>query len=188
MIENKEDIENGQAAENEVTNENESAENQEKAPESVENTVSAEEKLSAELNEQKEKFVRLYAEFDNYKRRSAKEKLDLLKTASQEIMTALLPVLDDFGRAIKSMDSAQDVAAVKDGVTLIHTKLTGILQNKGLKAMETTGKPFDADLMEGITQIPAPTEDLKGKVVDEIEKGYYLEDKVIRYAKVIVGA
>ncbi|CAA9228433.1 MAG: Heat shock protein GrpE [uncultured Adhaeribacter sp.] len=145
-------------------------------------------KSEAEISELKDKYLRLYSEFDNYKRRTSKERLDLLKTANQEMVVALLPVLDDFERARQSMATAQDVEAVKAGVDLIYNKLAAIMQQKGLKPMEAVGQPFDADLHEAITQIPAPDEAQKGKVIDQVEKGYYLNDKVIRFAKVIIGA
>jgi len=150
--------------------------------------VSVEDKLRAELAEANDKFLRLYAEFDNYKRRTSKERVDLLQTAGKDVIVDMLPILDDFERALKSMETATDVNAVKEGVTLVHNKLRTTLTNKGLKEMESKGKVFDADLHEAITNIPAPSEDLKGKVIDEVEKGYYLNDKVIRFAKVIVGA
>jgi len=152
------------------------------------NEPSVEEKLRAELAEANDKYLRLYAEFDNYKRRTTKERVDLLQTAGKEVIVNLLPTLDDFERALKSMETATDIAAVKEGVSLVHNKLKSTLVQKGLKEMESKGNAFDSDLHEAITNIPAPTEDLKGKVVDEVEKGYYLNDKVIRFAKVIVGA
>ncbi|QMU27581.1 nucleotide exchange factor GrpE [Adhaeribacter radiodurans] len=145
-------------------------------------------KSEAELNELKDKYLRLYSEFDNYKRRTSKERLDLLKSANQEMIVALLPVLDDFDRARQAMENAQEVEAVKAGVDLIYNKLQSIMQQKGLKPMEAVGQPFDAELHEAITQIPAPDEALKGKVIDQVEKGYYLNDKVVRFAKVIIGA
>jgi molecular chaperone GrpE len=145
-------------------------------------------KAEAEISELKDKYLRLYSEFDNYKRRTSKERLDLLKTANQEMVVALLPVLDDFERARQAMDTAQDVEAVKAGVELIYNKLASIMQQKGLKPMEAVGQSFDADLHEAITQVPAPDESQKGKIIDQVEKGYYLNDKVIRFAKVIIGA
>ena len=160
--------------------------------ESVEGEVqvegpSVEEKLKAEIAEANNKYVRLYAEFDNFKRRTNKERIELLQTAGKDIIVELLSVLDDFERASKSMETATDISAAKEGIDLIYQKLRNILSQKGLKEMETKGLSFDADLHEGIANIPAPNEDLKGKVVDELEKGYYLNDKVIRFAKVIVG-
>jgi molecular chaperone GrpE len=157
----------------------------EQAPEAA---AAGPEKVAAELAEMKDKYLRLFAEFDNYKRRTAKERMDLLKTANQEMVVALLPVVDDFERALQSMQAAQDVHSVKEGVDLINNKLTNILQQKGLKAMDAVGTAFNPDLHEAITQIPAPDESLKGKVIDEVEKGYFLHDKVIRFAKVVIGA
>jgi len=142
---------------------------------------------AAELKAVEDKYLRLYAEFDNYKRRTAAERRDLLKTANQEVLVSLLPVLDDFERALKAMQTATEVSAVREGVELVSNKLNSIMSSKGIKAMETKGKPFDSDFHEAITNIPAPSEDLKGKVVDEVEKGYFLNDKVIRFAKVVVG-
>ncbi|TGE15534.1 nucleotide exchange factor GrpE [Hymenobacter elongatus] len=144
-------------------------------------------KTDAELTELKDKYLRLAAEFDNYKRRTAKERTELFKTASQELMVALLPVLDDFDRARHHTKDTEDANAVRESIEIISTKLQKILQQKGLTPMETKGGAFDADLHEAITQIPAPSEELKGKVVDEVEKGYYLGDKVIRHAKVVLG-
>ncbi len=153
----------------------------------LEEAVSELEKVHAELEEMKDKYVRLFAEFDNFKRRSAKEKIEYMKTAGQEILSDLLPVLDDMERAEKSVASATDVEAIKEGFQLIKEKLVRNLSAKGLKAMESMGQPFNADFHEAVTEIPAPSEDLKGKVVDEIEKGYLLNEKIIRYAKVVVG-
>ncbi len=150
--------------------------------------VLPESKLKEDLAQANDKYLRLYAEFDNFKRRTSKERVELLQTAGKEVIVSLLPVLDDFERAIKAMETAQDVAAVKEGVTLVQSKLKNILTQKGLKEMEAKGTAFDADIHEAITNIPAPTDDLKGKVVDELEKGYYLNDKVVRFAKVVVGA
>ena len=145
-------------------------------------------KVEAELADMKDKYLRLYSEFDNYKRRTSKERMDLLKTANQEMVVALLPVVDDFERARQSMQAAQDVAPVKEGVELIYNKLSNILQQKGLRPMTTIGTSFDAETQEAITQVPAPDESMKGKVIDEVEKGYYLNDKVVRFAKVVIGA
>jgi molecular chaperone GrpE len=149
---------------------------------------SAEDKLKEELAQANDKYLRLYAEFDNFRRRTIKERAEARETEGKELLVALLPVLDDFERAQRSMEKAVDVAPVKEGVALIQNKLKNILAQKGLKEMESIGAAFDADLHEAITNIPAPTDDLKGKVVDEMEKGYYLKDRVIRFAKVIVGA
>lgn len=145
------------------------------------------EELKIQLQEQKDKFLRLYAEFDNFKRRTAKERLDLIRTAGQDIISELLPVLDDFDRAEKSLHDTQDFQTATEGFLLIREKLFKRLEAKGLKLMDSQGKDFDPDLHEAITEIPAPKDDLKGKVVDVIEKGYQLGDKIIRYAKVVVG-
>ncbi len=144
--------------------------------------------LQAKVDELNDKYIRLYSEFDNYRKRTIKEKSDLHKTAGEDIFKILLPVLDDFERAIGSMKEAKDINALKEGVELIYSKLKNSLQQKGLAPMESKGEAFDADIHEAITNVPAPTEDLKGKVVEEVEKGYSLNGKVIRYAKVIVGS
>lgn len=141
-----------------------------------------------EVAELKDKYLRLYADFENFRRRTAKEKLDLIGNANEGLLLALVPVVDDFERAMQSIENTNDVAALKEGVQLIYNKLYKTLEAKGLKPMTAKGEPFNADLHESVTQFPAPSDDLKGKVIDEIEKGYYLNDKVIRFAKVIVGS
>lgn len=146
-----------------------------------------EEELQNQLNEINDKYLRLYSEFDNYRKRTIKERIDLGKTASEEVIIDLLPVLDDFERAIKSNEESKDCSAIKDGINLIYTKFKSTLEKKGLKPIETKGIEFDTDFHEAITQIPAPSDDLKGKIVDEIEKGYQLGDKVIRFSKVVIG-
>ncbi|NCD69974.1 nucleotide exchange factor GrpE [Mucilaginibacter agri] len=160
----------------------------EEAPAAEAPQLSPEEKLKADLVSANDKYLRLYAEFDNFRRRTNKERAEERQTAGKDTIAALLPVLDDFERAIKAMETATDVIPVKEGVALIQNKLKSILTSKGLKEMDTKGTPFDADIHEAITSIPAPTDDLKGKVVDELEKGYLLNDKVVRFAKVVVGA
>ena len=145
------------------------------------------EKLEEELKEQKDKYLRLYAEFDNYRRRTAKENIELRQTAGKEIIASLLDVLDDCDRAEKQMPQANDIDQLKEGVQLIFNKLRSTLQAKGLKAMESINTEFDPEKHEAITEIPAPTAALKGKVIDEVQKGYYLNDKIIRFAKVVVG-
>ncbi|WP_400191997.1 nucleotide exchange factor GrpE [Hymenobacter sp. B81] len=140
-----------------------------------------------EVSELKDKYLRLAAEFENYKRRTTKERAELFKTANQELMTVLLPVLDDFDRARQHTQTTDDANVVRESIDIIHGKLQKALQQKGLQPMNAQGGAFDPDLHEAITQIPAPSEELKGKVVDEIEKGYYLGDKVIRHAKVVLG-
>ena len=145
------------------------------------------EKLEEELKEQKDKYLRLYAEFDNYRRRTAKENIELRQTAGKEIIASLLDVLDDCDRAEKQMQQANDIDQLKEGVQLIFNKLRSTLQAKGLKAMESINTEFDPEKHEAITEIPAPSKSLKGKVIDEVQKGYYLNDKIIRFAKVVVG-
>ncbi len=145
------------------------------------------EKLKAELQEQKERYLRLYAEFDNFKRRSAKERLELIQTAGKDVIISLLDVMDDFERAQKQMETSTDVPAIKEGLNLVFNKFRNNLQSKGLKVMESVNTDFDVDKHEAITEIPAPSDQLKGKVVDEVQKGYYLNDKIIRFAKVVVG-
>jgi len=145
------------------------------------------ETLRAELNEAKDKFLRKVAGFDNFKKRNTKERIELIQTAGKEVIIDLLGVLDDWERAEKQINSSEDVKQVKEGVSLIFTKLKNILAAKGLKPMETLNKNFNPDLHEAITEIPAQNDNQKGKVLDEVEKGYYLNDKIIRYAKVVVG-
>jgi molecular chaperone GrpE len=144
-------------------------------------------RTDAELADLKDKYLRLAAEFENYKRRTTKERIELFKTANQELMTALLPVLDDFERARNATAATDDANAVRESIDIIQNKLNKTLQQKGLTAMEAKGGDFDAELHEAITQIPAPSDDLKGKIVDVVEQGYYLGDKVIRHAKVVLG-
>lgn len=149
--------------------------------------LSIEEQLTKDLATEKDKFLRLFAEFENYKRRTSKERLDLFKTANQEVLQAMLPVVDDFDRAIIEIRKAEDVSLSK-GVELIHEKLKNTLIAKGLEEVEVKiGDIFNADFAEAITQIPAPSPNLKGKVVDILEKGYKLGDKIIRFPKVVIG-
>ena len=151
-----------------------------------------EDELSAakkELEESKDKYLRLYSEFENFRRRTAKERLELIKTAGEDVLGSLIPVVDDFERAKKSIDGLEVEASVKEGVDLIYNKLLKVLDQKGLKAMEVEkGHDFNPELHEAVTQFPAPDESLKGKVIDVLEKGYVLGDKVIRFAKVVTGA
>jgi molecular chaperone GrpE len=146
------------------------------------------EPVGSELAELKDKYLRLYADFENFRRRTAKEKLELIGTANESLLLTLLPVVDDFERAMQAAETAPDINTLKEGISLIHSKLTRTLEAKGLKPMVAKGAPFNADLHESVTQFPAPSDDMKGKVIDEIERGYTLNDKVIRFAKVIVGA
>ncbi len=149
--------------------------------------LSIEEQLTQDLAKEKDKHLRLFAEFENYKRRTAKERMDLFKTANQEVLQALLPVLDDFDRALIEIKKSEDDLMLK-GVELIHDKLKNTLVSKGLEEVEVrAGDVFNADFAEAITQIPSPTPDLKGKIVDVLEKGYKLGDKTIRFPKVVIG-
>ncbi len=145
------------------------------------------EKLETELQEQKDKYLRLMAEFDNFRRRTAKERLELMQTAGKEVIVSLLDVLDDCDRAEKQLQNSDDIALQKEGIQLVFNKLRSTLQGKGVKAMETIHTDFDVEKHEAITEIPAPSSDLQGKVMDEVVKGYYLNDKLIRFAKVVVG-
>ncbi len=149
--------------------------------------LTLEQKLEEDLAKEKDKFLRLFAEFENYKKRTSKERIDLFKTANQEVLQAMLPVLDDFDRAIAQISKSEDEVLLK-GVELIHEKLKSTLVSKGLEEVEVrSGDAFNADFAEAITQIPAPSDDLKGKIVDVIEKGYKLGDKIIRFPKVVIG-
>lgn len=171
----KEQVSNGQ-------NETETVEAQQAVDE-----LSVEEKLQEEIKQEKDKFLRLFAEFENYKKRTSKERIELFKTANEDVMRALLPVLDDFDRAYNEISKTEEKDLLK-GVELISNKLKSTLEQKGLSVMEVSnGDAFNADNHEAITQIPAPSEDLKGKIIDVIEKGYTLGDKVIRFPKVVIG-
>lgn len=185
LTSDEEILENALGAE--TTNDSEGTEPKEIDDNLATTELSEVEKLKIELAEAKDKYLRIFAEFDNSKRRNAKERLELIKTAGLEILQDLLPVLDDLGRAEKIIDTATDLENVKKGFDLIKEKLVKTLQIKGLKAMESIGTEFDADYHEAITEIPAPSPEMVGKVVDEVEKGYILNEKIIRYAKVVVG-
>jgi molecular chaperone GrpE len=143
--------------------------------------------LQQQLEELKDKYLRQVADYDNLRKRTAKERLELMQTAGRDVIVSLLDALDDSERAEKQIQSAKDVEALKEGLSLVFNKLKATLQARGLKPMETIGKEFNPDMHEAITEIPAPSPELKGKVVDELEKGYYLNDKIIRFAKVVVG-
>lgn len=140
-----------------------------------------------EIDEAKDKYLRLFAEFDNYKKRSIKEKLEFMRTASQDTINAILPVIDDFDRAKKSADDDDSVEQFSEGVTMVYNKLHSVIKNLGVEAMVSTGEVFDPEFHAAVTEIPAPSEDMKGKNIDTIEKGYLLKDKIIRHAKVVVG-
>lgn len=194
MIFKKKKVMNEQEVKQDIPNEDNLAPNS--TEETVENTteetlvaeISEEEKLRSELGNSKDQYLRLVAEFDNFRKRSAKERIETIQTATKDLMQSLIAVLDDSERASKTMETATDLNAVKEGVALVLGKLNSILTAKGLKPMETaSGSEFDAELHEAITEIPAPTPALEGKVVDVIEKGYYLNEKLIRHAKVVVG-
>lgn len=143
--------------------------------------------LQNQIKEWQDKYLRLSADFDNYRKRTLKEKSDLIKTAGEDVISSILPVLDDFERAMTAMEKASEVTPIKEGMNLIYTKFLDILNQKGVKPIEAHNQEFNTDLHEAITKIPAPEENLKGKVVDVIQKGYLINDKVIRYAKVVVG-
>jgi molecular chaperone GrpE len=172
----------------EVTNDASDQEETEKQEEELDER-SAEEVLQDELAEAKDKYLRLFSEFENFRRRTAREKLDLIKTAGEELVVALIPVVDDFERALKNMSDDADVTTVREGIDLVHQKFTKTLAQKGVEKIETEkGDDFNDEVHEAITQIPAPEDKLKGKIVDVIEPGYKLGDKVIRFAKVVTGA
>ena len=152
------------------------------------NTENKEDDWQLKFAEMNDRYLRLYSEFDNYRKRSARERVEFSKTAASDTFTAILPVLDDFDRAAKAMENADDIAVVKEGMQLIYHKFRNILISKGLEEMNAQGETFDADFHEAITSIPSPDDSMKGKVVDEVEKGYSLNGKVIRFAKVVVGS
>jgi molecular chaperone GrpE len=186
--ENKEAMTDQNEAVNDATN-TEQAENlgTEESTSAPEQELSEEEKLRKEVADWKDKYTRLFAEFDNFRKRSIKERSDIIGAAAGDVIKEIIPVLDDFDRAIKANEATEDVAIIKEGFVLIHNKMYKRLEAKGLKPVDATGKPFDTDFHEAITSIPAPTEDLKGKVVDEVEKGYLLHEKVLRFSKVVIG-
>ncbi|MGM0503070.1 MAG: nucleotide exchange factor GrpE [Bacteroidota bacterium] len=161
---------------------------QDKKGDAEEKEASKKEKSDKEkLEELNDKYLRLAAEYDNYRRRTLKEKMELAKSAGEDILVNILPVMDDFERGLETIDKAKEVDAIKEGIHLIYNKFKEFLKQRGVKAIEAKEKEFDTDLHEAVTKIPAPKEELKGKVVDVIEKGYLLNDKVIRYAKVVIG-
>jgi molecular chaperone GrpE len=145
------------------------------------------EKTEDELLELKDKHIRLQAEFDNYRKRTLKERMELLKTASESLLVSILPVIDDFDRAMQTIDQVEEESHIKDGLKLIYAKFQEFLKQNGVKEIVAKEQDFDTDLHEAITKIPAPTDDLKGKIVDVVQKGYYLNDKVIRFSKVVIG-
>jgi molecular chaperone GrpE len=146
------------------------------------------ETLQKDLEESKDKYIRLYADFENFRKRATKERLELIQSASEDLMKTILPVVDDFERAIRSAENTDNVQALTEGIKIIYHKFYKALEQKGLRPMKVNGEAFNMDIHEAITEIPAPAEELRGKVVDEIERGYYLHDKLIRIAKVVVGS
>ncbi|CEN49956.1 nucleotide exchange factor GrpE [Capnocytophaga canimorsus] len=181
----QEDI-NSQEATNEAQTTTQAETTTEKADNESEN-LSKEDALNEELAKEKDRFLRLFAEFENYKKRTTKERLELFKTAGQDILSAMLPIIDDFDRALIQISKSEDKEMLK-GVELIHSKFLNTLKSKGLEQVEAKAEDvFDSEIHEAVTQIPAPTENLKGKIIDVVEKGYKLGDKVIRYPKVVVG-
>ncbi|MBS2097066.1 nucleotide exchange factor GrpE [Carboxylicivirga linearis] len=178
---------NEQAQETEETVEENTTDDVEETKEDESPEQSEEEKLAEKVNELNDKYVRLSAEFDNYRRRTLKEKMELSKSAGEGLLLSLLPVVDDFDRALAHIDEAKDIDALKEGIKLIYNKFNEYLKQQGIKEIEAKEKDFDTDLHEAVTKIPAPTEDMKGKVIDCIEKGYTLNEKVIRFSKVVVG-
>lgn len=187
------DIEKTQAPrEEQASDESAKANSTEESPENSEKSEQNEhEAAMTELQKKhdtvNDKYLRLYSEFENFRRRTAKEKLDLMKNAGSDFVGEILPVVDDFDRAIELNENNTDPEALKEGFKLIHHKLLHLLQNKGLKPMDSINQPFDTEYHEAITNIPAPSKDMKGKVIDVAEKGYFYNDKVLRYAKVVVG-
>lgn len=159
----------------------------ENTPEVEATPLSELDQTKADLAEQKDKYLRLMAEFENYKRRTAKERMELIQTAGKDVIVSLLDVLDDCDRAEKQLNSSADIAVQKEGVQLVFNKIRSTMQAKGLNAMESIGKDFDVELHEAITEVPVPDNKQKGKVIDEVTKGYFLNEKIIRFAKVVVG-
>ena len=159
----------------------------ENAPEVENEPISELDQAKADLAEQKDKYLRLMAEFDNYKRRTAKERMELIQTAGKDVIVSLLDVLDDCDRAEKQLNTTDDIAVQKEGIQLVFNKIRTTMQAKGLTPMESIGKDFDVELHEAITEVPVPDDKQKGKVIDEVTKGYLLNEKIIRFAKVVVG-
>ena len=191
------DQENEELKSESTVNENDSVSNEDNA---VADNVATSDSIGSEegdtmsadvaqlLKDEKDKYLRLYSEFDNYRKRTAKDRLEWMQTASKDLIVSLLPVIDDFERALKAMEqSTENNDTAKEGILLIYNKLMGLMQKSGLQAVNSIGEVFDVEKHEAITQFAAPSEDLKGKVIDEVEKGYMLHDKIIRFAKVVVG-
>jgi len=188
--ENQEDLieENVTAAENsEETNQDVTSESEVEEKEELSSDELKIEELTGKLSDLNDKYLRLSAEYDNYRKRTLKERMELTKSAGESLLRALLPVVDDFDRAVSHLNDASDLDAVKKGIDLIYNKFQEFLKQNGVKEIDAKEKDFDTDLHEAITKIPAPTEEMKGKVIDCIEKGYMLNDKVMRFSKVVVG-
>ena len=187
----KEGLNHSENIESNTDNPNmESKENQEES-DAVSNeedmSDSTEDSWEAKFLEMQDRYLRLHAEFDNYRKRTNKERIEIVSTANAGILKDLIPILDDFERATTFNDTATEIESVKEGFSLIHNKYKGILESKGLKPMASKGEVFDSELHEAIANIPAESEDMKGKIIDDVEKGYTLHDKVVRFAKVVVG-
>ncbi len=185
---------NAEEPEKEVVND--TVQQEQEANQQTENQTTEEEgdkianeiaELTQKCNDLNDKNLRLMAEFDNYRKRTLKERSDLIKTAGENILSSMLPLVDDFERALKAMETAEDVVAVKEGVDLIYNKFIAFLLQNGVKAIPTDNEVFNTDLHEAITTFPAPTEDMKGKIIDCVSKGYTMNEKVIRFSKVVVG-
>ncbi|MFP4060672.1 MAG: nucleotide exchange factor GrpE [Bacteroidales bacterium] len=178
-----EEVKNNQEMQQEKVNNSE-------ADQELSEKIPIEEQLAEKdqkINELQEKYLRLTAEFDNFRKRTTREKIELMKSAGEDVLAGLLPVIDDFERGLGSIDKSGDIDSVKEGISLIYNKFKEFIKQKGVKEIDAMHKEFDTDLHDAVTKIPAPEEELKGKVVDVIEKGYLLNDKVIRYSKVVVG-
>ena len=184
-IQNK--VETDQKTEKEVENKEKMSEKEEEIKVEQVEEISALEEIQAKYDETNDKYIRLSAEFDNYRRRTLKEKMELVKNAGADVLVNILPVMDNFERALASLEAAKDIEALKDGIELIYKNFKDFLTQKGVKEIESMEQVFDTDKHEAITKIKAPKKKLKGKIVDVIEKGYKLNDKVIRYAKVVIG-
>lgn len=171
-----------EAAENEAANE--ANEQEQPAEETPEERIAS---LEAQLEKEKKEYVFLMAEFDNFRKRTLKDKAEIIKNGAESAMRNILPIIDDFDRALQATATSEDVAAVREGVELIYNKFIKYLESNGVKEMITTGETFDADIHEAVTTFPAPNEDMKGKIIDTVQKGYSINDKVLRHAKVVVG-
>ena len=180
MTDNKENLEEQESQEQQ---ESTGTQKKEEQP-----PLSREEELQLKLSEINDKYLRLYSDFENYRKRTAKEKIELIDSSNRDLLSTFLPVVDDFERAITSNENTEDPAVLKEGFLLIFNKINNIMEMEGVKPMNALGKPFDVEYHEAITNIPVPKKSMKGKVMDVTEKGYFLKEKVLRYAKVIVGA